>query len=50
MNTRALNYISVHQATGGKKVKVLDPETEMRLNHFRRHFKGLGAEVGATPP
>jgi hypothetical protein len=40
-------YISVHQVTTsdpGTKMHRPDPETELRVNHFRRHFHGQGAE------
>eukprot|EP00041_Stephanoeca_diplocostata_P036893 m.1366121 g.1366121 ORF g.1366121 m.1366121 type:complete len:579 (+) comp24951_c0_seq7:127-1863(+) len=39
-----VNYISVHSITGGPRPVVPDPEKHVRLNHFRRHFKGLGSE------
>ena len=35
----------MHNPTTAKRKKVLSPEKEARLNHFRRHFKGLGAEA-----
>lgn len=40
-----VDYISVHQVTTPRNsMHSPNPESELRLNHFRRHFKGIGAE------
>jgi len=44
INVNQTQYISVHTVTTGPPMYRSDPTNELRMNHFRRHFNGLGAE------
>lgn len=44
VNTRTSDYISVHTITTGKRMYGADPQTQLRVNHYRRHFRGKGTD------
>lgn len=44
VNTRTSDYMSVHTITTGKRHYGASPQKQLRVNHFRRHFRGKGKQ------